>query len=113
MLFDGRLAGLHQQADPQPQEPALAPASQGAALPSGAAAPMPAVSQSDTAEIQPARTVSEDSDSEGATLFQPVEFREHVQVRQVMCCSTATCACMAFVELAVYILYSSMAAASF
>lgn len=41
---------------------------------------MPAASHSDSAEIQPARTVSEDSDSEGATLFQPIEFREHVQV---------------------------------
>lgn len=50
----------------------------------GAPAPVPAASHSDTAEIQPARTVSEDSDSEGATLFQPVEFREHVQVWQVM-----------------------------
>ena len=45
---------------------------------------MPAASQSDTAEIQTGRTVSEDSDSEGAMLFQPVEFREHVQVWQVM-----------------------------
>ena len=35
MLSDGRLAGPHQQADPQPQEPALVPASQGAALPLG------------------------------------------------------------------------------
>lgn len=60
---------------------------------------MPAASQSDTAEIQPARTVSEDSDSEGATLFQPVNFREHVQVWQVMQPSTATPACMAFFGL--------------
>ncbi len=34
-LCDGRLAGPHQQAGPQPQEPALVTASQGAALPLG------------------------------------------------------------------------------
>lgn len=39
-----------------------------------AATPGPASS-----EIQPSRSVSEDSDSEGGTLFQPVQFREHVQ----------------------------------
>ncbi len=74
---------------------------------------MPAAPQSDTAEIQPARTISEDSDSEGATLFQPVEFREHVQVRQVMHHSSTTWACMSFVGLAMCISYSSMAAASY
>jgi len=47
---------------------------------SGATGPLPAASQSEISDIQPARTVSEDSDSEGATLYQPIEFREHVQV---------------------------------
>lgn len=46
-----------------------------------AATPGPASS-----EIQPSRSVSEDSDSEGGTLFQPVQFREHVQVSQHPCC---------------------------
>lgn len=46
----------------------------------------PAATPGVTPEIQPARSVSEDSDSEGGTLFQPVQFREHVQVSQHPCC---------------------------
>ena len=49
---------------------------------SGTQAAGAAATQLDTSEIQPTRSVSEDSDSEGGTLFQPIRFSEHVQVSE-------------------------------
>ena len=45
---------------------------------SASRAPVPAALHPDIAEIQPARIVSENSDSQGATFFQPIEFRDHM-----------------------------------